>query len=148
VRGPQVRSIQFGKARELDGAPLRTVANAYRLLAALVEAEVAPDVKTQGGPIRRTNKPSIDRSKHDRQHGVAFARGGADRMFKGQAAGPAKPGRHRRALTIGLEATIIGKLLFADQIVFAFATARSIRIRVRSSFSLHPAPGWGAPPSP
>jgi hypothetical protein len=34
----------------------------------------------------------VDQSKLDRMHSKAFAKGGKDRMFRAQAAGPAMPG--------------------------------------------------------
>jgi hypothetical protein len=67
-----------------------TLADAYRLRAALVaEAEA----EAQRGDLKmRTSKPTVDRSKHDRERLATYARGGDAKMFKPQAAGPAKRG--------------------------------------------------------
>jgi hypothetical protein len=71
------------RARKLDGAPLRTIADVRRLRDALIES-------TEGSPMP---KPTVDQSKRDRQRGAVFAKGGDDHMFKKQAAGVAKSGR-------------------------------------------------------
>src|SRR5262245_21332913 len=68
-----------------------TVAAALRLrdaLAAEVEAEAQ-----RGGTQMGGNTKAVDRWKRESQRGTTFARGGNDRMFKEQAAGPAKPGQ-------------------------------------------------------
>ena len=40
----------------------------------------------------RKSKPTVNATKHDRQRGAAFSKGGTTRMFPDQSAGPAKRG--------------------------------------------------------
>jgi hypothetical protein len=72
------------------------VADARRLRDALAEAEA--EAKPRRRQVESTEgnlmpKPSVNASKHDRQRDAAFTKGGDDRMFKKQAAGPAKAGQ-------------------------------------------------------
>jgi hypothetical protein len=67
-----------------------SLADAYRLRAALAAAEA--DSKSTEGKLMP--KSSVKESKHDRQRGTTFAKGGDDdRMFRKQAAGPARSGQ-------------------------------------------------------
>ena len=43
--------------------------------------------------MRAANKPHVDSSKRESQRGTTFAKGGRDRMFKEQSAGPARAGQ-------------------------------------------------------
>jgi hypothetical protein len=45
----------------------------------------------------RANKLHVDESKKERQRPAALAKGGKDRMFKEQAAGPARSGQMGKA---------------------------------------------------
>jgi hypothetical protein len=47
----------------------------------------------------RGNKLHVDQTKRDRQRPAALAKGGQDKMFKEQAAGPAKSGITGKAQT-------------------------------------------------
>jgi hypothetical protein len=41
--------------------------------------------------MRAVSKPHVDSSKHQSERGAKFAKGGKDKMFPEQAAGPARP---------------------------------------------------------
>jgi hypothetical protein len=58
--------------------------------------------------MRASNKPHVDSSKHQSERGAKFAKGGKDKMFGEQSAGPAKSGITGEAQTAAPGATSAG----------------------------------------